>query len=79
LPLTLVADREADVYETFGRCRPAPPTAAGPAAPRRVPRAVARLGGFLARAREPGWQTIWRAWQRLLTTSEGYALAPAGR
>jgi hypothetical protein len=28
---------------------------------------VARLGGFLARGRDghPGWQTLWRGWQRL--------------
>lgn len=40
-------------------------------------RAVARLGGFLARASdgEPGWQTIWRGWQRLILLSQGYALA----
>ena len=39
-------------------------------------RAVARLGGFLARSGdgEPGWQTIWRGWQRLILLSEGYAL-----
>jgi len=30
--------------------------------------AVARLGGFLARRHDglPGWQTIWRGWQRLM-------------
>ncbi|MDX2032445.1 MAG: IS4 family transposase [Blastocatellia bacterium] len=30
-------------------------------------RAVARLGGFLGRKRDgdPGWQTIWRGWQKL--------------
>jgi len=30
--------------------------------------AVARLGGFMARKGDgqPGWQTIWRGWQRLL-------------
>lgn len=30
-------------------------------------RAVARLGGFLGRQRDgdPGWQTIWRGWQKL--------------
>ena len=29
--------------------------------------ATARLGGFLARKHDgmPGWQTIWRGWQRL--------------
>ena len=44
-------------------------------------RSIARLGGFLARAGdgEPGWQTIWRGWQRLLAMSDGYALAQAGR
>ena len=30
-------------------------------------RAVARLGGFLARKSdgEPGWQTLWRGWLKL--------------
>ena len=36
-------------------------------------RAVARMGGFLARKGdgEPGWITIWRGWQRLMTMVEG--------
>jgi Transposase Tn5 dimerisation domain len=35
--------------------------------------AIARLGGFLARKHggPPGWQTIWRGWQRLILMSEG--------
>jgi hypothetical protein len=35
--------------------------------------ATARLGGFLARKHDgmPGWQTIWRGWQRLLWMTEG--------
>ena len=35
--------------------------------------AVARLGGFLARTGDgqPGWQTIWRGWQRLMWMCEG--------
>jgi hypothetical protein len=34
---------------------------------------LARLGGFLARKQDgmPGWQTIWRGWQRLLWMQEG--------
>ena len=43
--------------------------------------AVARLGGFLARRHDglPGWQTIWRGWQRLLWMSQGLeALQPRG-
>jgi len=34
---------------------------------------TARLGGFLARKHDgmPGWQTIWRGWQRLLWMCEG--------
>lgn len=34
---------------------------------------IARLGGFLARTGDgtPGWQTIWRGWQRLITMIEG--------
>ena len=37
--------------------------------------ATARLGGFLARKRDglPGWQTIWRGWQRLMWMCEGVA------
>jgi hypothetical protein len=40
-------------------------------------REVARLGGFLARKRdgEPGWQTIWRGWQRLDLMTLGAGLA----
>ncbi|MBI5383619.1 MAG: hypothetical protein HZA90_09945, partial [Verrucomicrobia bacterium] len=36
----------------------------------------ARLGGFLARKQDglPGWQTIWRGWQRLMWMSEGVQL-----
>ena len=35
--------------------------------------AVARLGGFLARKGDgqPGWQTIWRGWQRLMWMCQG--------
>jgi len=35
--------------------------------------ATARLGGFLARKNDgmPGWQTIWRGWQRLMWMCEG--------
>ena len=35
--------------------------------------AVARLGGFLARKHDglPGWQTIWRGWQRLMWMCDG--------
>jgi hypothetical protein len=40
---------------------------------RNVIRAIARLGGFPARQGDgmPGWQTIWRGWQRLLWMCEG--------
>jgi hypothetical protein len=36
-------------------------------------RAVARLGGFLARRHDgqPGWQTIWRGWHRLMWMCQG--------
>jgi hypothetical protein len=39
--------------------------------------AVARLGGFIARAsdKDPGWLTIWRGLQRLMLLVEGYQLA----
>ena len=42
---------------------------------RNVMIATARLGGFLARKHDglPGWQTIWRGWQRLMWMSEGLA------
>jgi hypothetical protein len=35
--------------------------------------AIARLGGFLARKHDgmPGWQTIWRGWERLMQMCEG--------
>ena len=38
--------------------------------------AVARLGGFIGRKSDgrPGWQTIWRGWQRLLWMLEGATL-----
>lgn len=38
--------------------------------------ALARLGGFLARKGDglPGWQTIWRGWQRLQWMCEGAAI-----
>lgn len=40
-------------------------------------REVARLGGFLARKNdgEPGWQTIWRGWQKLDLMTIGAGLA----
>lgn len=38
--------------------------------------AIARLGGFLARKNDglPGWQTIWRGWQKLTALAEGAQL-----
>ena len=43
---------------------------------RNLLRSVARLGGFIGRKHdgEPGWQTIWRGWQRLMWMSAGVAL-----
>jgi hypothetical protein len=43
-------------------------------------RGVAKLGGFLGRRNdgEPGWQTIWRGWQRLHLLSEGATLVDNG-
>lgn len=40
-------------------------------------RGVARLGGFLARKSdgEPGWQTVWRGWQKLDLLTIGARLA----
>jgi hypothetical protein len=41
--------------------------------------AVARLGGFIGRKSDgmPGWQTIWRGWQRLMWMLEGATLIGA--
>lgn len=38
---------------------------------------IARLGGFLARKGDgmPGWQTLWRGWQRLMLMIQGYQVA----
>ena len=38
--------------------------------------AIARLGGFIGRKSDgiPGWQTIWRGWQRLMWMAEGVSL-----
>ena len=38
---------------------------------------IARLGGFLARRGDgdPGWLTLWRGWQTLMTLVRGYELA----
>jgi hypothetical protein len=40
---------------------------------RNVIRAMARVGGFIGRKSdgEPGWQTIWRGWQRLIWMAQG--------
>jgi len=40
---------------------------------RELLRAVARMGGFIGRRGdgEPGWQNIWRGWQRLMWMTEG--------
>jgi hypothetical protein len=44
-------------------------------------RALATLGGFIGRAGdgEPGWRTLWRGMQELLTAEVGYRLALAAR
>jgi hypothetical protein len=38
---------------------------------------IARLGGFLARTNDgdPGWQTIWRGWHRLMIMLDGIELS----
>ena len=43
---------------------------------RQLVRAMARMGGFIGRRGdgEPGWQTIWRGWQRLLWMTAGAEL-----
>ena len=42
--------------------------------------AIAKLGGYIGRRSDgpPGWQTIWRGWQRLLLLVEGFRLASDG-
>lgn len=42
-------------------------------------RGVAQMGGFLARNSDgdPGWQTLWRGWARLMAMVEGFELALA--
>ena len=44
---------------------------------RNVLRSIAKLGGFIGRKRdgEPGWITLWRGWQFLLSRVEGFNLA----
>jgi len=63
----------AILEKRFGR-----PKAAGAIATFLV--ATARLGGFLARKHDgmPGWQTIWRGWQRLMWMCEGLETLCAG-
>jgi len=43
---------------------------------RELLRALARLGGFIGRRSdgEPGWQTIWRGWHRLIYMAQGAEL-----
>jgi hypothetical protein len=43
---------------------------------RHLVRCMARMGGFIGRRSdgEPGWQTIWRGWQRLMWMTEGAEL-----
>ena len=40
-------------------------------------RGVAKQGGFIGRKGdgEPGWQTLWRGWQKLFYLCEGYRMA----
>jgi hypothetical protein len=47
---------------------------------RNLIRSVARMGGFIGRKSdgEPGWQTIWRGWQRLIWMCEGVNLLMEG-
>lgn len=44
---------------------------------RRLLISIARLGGFPARKGDgmPGWQTLWRGWQRLMLMAAGYRMA----
>ena len=42
-------------------------------------REIAKLGGFLARTGdgEPGWQTVWRGFQKMQLLLDGMRLAGA--
>jgi hypothetical protein len=42
-------------------------------------RGVAQMGGFLARNADgdPGWQTLWHGWARLMAMVEGFEMAVA--
>lgn len=42
-------------------------------------REIAKLGGFLARKGdgEPGWQTIWRGWNKFYPRFQGYLIGKA--
>jgi len=44
-------------------------------------RCIARVGGFIGRKSdgEPGWITIWRGWQRLMSMVQGFNLARGER
>ncbi|MBC8120494.1 MAG: hypothetical protein H7Y22_01505 [Gemmatimonadaceae bacterium] len=43
-------------------------------------RGVAQMGGFLGRKGdgEPGWQSLWSGWRRLMDISWGMSLARDG-
>jgi hypothetical protein len=48
---------------------------------RSIVRAIARLGGFIGRKSDgnPGWQTIWRGFQKLMVLVAGYDLGRSER
>jgi hypothetical protein len=56
----------AEIVEFIGKA-PAPETLDRDCAERTAPWAIARLGGFIGRKSDgsPGWQTLWRGWNRL--------------
>jgi hypothetical protein len=66
---------EPELLETVARFRGRP---ASPMTADQFWRAVASLGGFLGRKGDghPGWQTLWRGWQRLQDLCWGLRAAP---
>ena len=67
--------RRGGTWRCCGRCGARP--ASSPWAAGRFFRELAKLGGFLGRKGdgEPGWNTIWRGWEKLHLMLRGTELA----
>jgi hypothetical protein len=70
---TAVTPLQLQILGTIQRRHPLP---ANPSA-RDALLAVAALGGHLKNNGEPGWQTLWRGWERLLLAEQSWAAALA--